>query len=167
MQLRAAFLLPLVATSSVWAQQVEWDKVENIRRSATEIRSIHNEKGFLGAQEAVRICYEDAKQPGKKYGKDLEKCVTQDFVISQTAANVFAQVSPEARRLSNSPDPDYVIQAMSKRIVEGMIHFNVPEQDARGLIALIKEHGLHAFANAPPLVATRVPASSDGCDRSN
>jgi hypothetical protein len=124
---------------------VAWNKLDNIRQSAAEIGVIQKERGFFGAQAAVRACYDEAKQPGKTYGKEIERCITQDYVISQAAASLYGSVSPEARRLSNSPEPAAVIEGMSQRIVQAMAHFRVPQQDALQLIALVKEYGLPAF----------------------
>jgi hypothetical protein len=135
----------LMFASPIVAQEGTSNKVDNIRQAAAEIRLAQKERGFFGAQADVRGCYDAAKQPGKSYGREIERCVTQDYLISHAAAGLYASVSPEARRLSNSPEPGVVIERMAKRIVEAMAHFRVPERDARQFIALVKEHGLPAF----------------------
>jgi hypothetical protein len=143
---RCLFSLLMFASPLV-AQEGTWNKVDNIRQAAADIRVAQKERGFFGAQAEVRACYDEAKQPSKSYGREIERCVTQDYVLSQAAASLYASVSPEARRLSNSPEPGVVIESMAKRIVEAMAHFRVPERDARQFIALVKEHGLPAFMN--------------------
>jgi hypothetical protein len=129
----------------VTGQDGAWDKIENIREAASRIRFMQDQRGYAGASAAVEECYFFALRPGRTYGKATERCMAQDYVISQVAARVFSSVSPEARRLSNSPEPEAVLLAMNRRILKTMAYFKVPEQDARAFIALVKEHGFAAF----------------------
>ena len=90
--------------------------MESIRAAAAEVRDID----IVQAQAAVLSCYQ--KQ------RPYQTCVAQDFIVANVAAR-------------NAPDPRGVIEEMAVRVTGTMLQNNVPLDEAREFIVLVKKHG--------------------------
>ena len=106
------FLLILLFASPAWAD----DRVDNIRAAAAEVRALD----VADAQETVLNCYRNRKP--------YETCVAQDFIVANIAAR-------DAR------DPLRVLEEMADRVIGTLEQNNVPLEDAKSFILLVKAHG--------------------------
>lgn len=100
------------------------DQVDNIRSAAVEIRAVSDAQGLQGAQDAIFNCY--------RKSKTYEKCIAQDFILSNVAAR-------------SARDPMGVLDEMAERIAQAMQRQQVPLEDAKQYILLVKEHGFAAY----------------------
>ena len=103
---------------------VHADEIENIRMAAAEIRTVSDTKGMAGAQDAVFNCY--------RKSKTYDKCIAQDFILSNVAAR-------------SARDPMGVLDEMAERITQAMQQQAVPLEEAKAYILLVKEHGFAAY----------------------
>ena len=129
-------------------QTIDWDRVANIQLAAVRMAEIHKESGFFGGFDEARKCYSSAPGPERGYSKEVEFCMAQDYTGSHAAAGTYSKVSMEARRLSGSPDPEAVLQAMAERIRRVFATLKISEPEARQFSILLKEHALNAYVQA-------------------
>jgi hypothetical protein len=100
------------------------DQIQDIRTAASEIRAVSDTKGMAGAQDAVFNCY--------RKSKTYDKCIAQDFILSNVAAR-------------SARDPMGVLDEMAERITQAMQRQALPLEEAKAYILLVKEHGFAAY----------------------
>ncbi|MDA0704217.1 MAG: hypothetical protein O3A96_13455 [Proteobacteria bacterium] len=136
---RRRFMLALALAMSLapvqaLGQSGSWDRAANIKSAATEITEIRTRKGANGAFAAIGACYEESVTPAQTYSQAVEACLTQDVLISRLSASVYASVSPEARKMSGSPEPEAVMGEMAARVEQTFRRFDVPPDAAREIV---------------------------------
>jgi hypothetical protein len=138
-------LLFLFWGSYTSAKTITWDRVENIRESAAQVRRIEKSQGLSGALSDARKCYD--RELKKEYGltQELESCMIQDYIVAQSSAAILSQMSPEARRKANLPEPGALIDEMSGRIKRGFARLGIPENEMSDFISSLKKNAMQAY----------------------
>jgi hypothetical protein len=129
------------------AQTTKWDRIANIKSSATTLADIQKAKGALGTFQFIANCYK-THELNSAYGAPLEGCLVFDYLHSKVTAAVYAKLPPADRTRMGLPEPDDLMGTMLKRVAGAMAAYKVGEPEARKFIADIETHGTPAFAKA-------------------
>jgi hypothetical protein len=142
-----AACMAIVLTGSAAAQVVP-DRIHNVETAAAQIAAIQNKAGANGAFAAIDACYKRELARAMSLTPELEGCMTQDIIVSDVTAALYASVSAEARRLAGAPDPGTVKKAMAQRVAGTFARFKVPEANARAFLPIVRTNGMEAYARA-------------------
>jgi hypothetical protein len=137
----------IVLTGSAAAQVVP-DRIRNVEMAAAQIAAIQNKAGANGAFAAIDACYKREFARAVSLTPELEGCMTQDIIVSDVTAVLYASLSAEARRLARAPEPGTVTKAMTQRVAGTFARFKVPEADARAFIPIVRTNGMEAYSRA-------------------
>ena len=140
-----SFLLLLTVSKFSFAES-ETEKLETIRTASIEIRNIQKQQGNLGALADIDECYGRALRPSKVYGKEIETCLTKDFVIASLSAAFYSQLSPEGRK-ANNVDPKRTLDEMRRRLGATFIFFGIPADEAAAFGKLLVTNAIQFIAN--------------------
>ena len=153
-------LLVLVCATKVAVAADDKAKIANIESAATEIAQIQKDKGSDAGYTAVRECY-DREFPGAKtLSPKLERCMTQDIILSNAASALSSQLDVQTREKTGQGDPEAVTRAMVERLAQIFTRFNVSEEDGVAFNRLVNERGTLAYARTmfPGDVPAKNPA---------
>lgn len=131
--------LMLFSTSSYSDTQFEI-----IRAAAIEIRGIQKQQGNLRALDNIDECYSRVLRPSQVYGKEVETCLTKDFVVASISAAFYSELSPQGRK-ANNVDPKRTLDEMRRRLAGTFIFFGVPGDQAAAFGKLLVENALQAI----------------------
>lgn len=139
-------LVALLVCATDAVAQLDARRIENIKKAAFEIGKLQQQHGSNGAFKSIQACYGRELASAKNLSPALEACMTQDILVSQTSAAMFARNTPEARKKYGFPEPDDVMKAMAKRIINIYARFQVNPEVARSFQDAVKTHGAAAYA---------------------
>jgi hypothetical protein len=130
------------------AQSGDADRAANVTKAAKEIGLIHGSKGANGASAAVEACYARVLPRAKALTQELEACMTQDMLVSQMAAAVSRQLSPEARKNGGLSEPDVYQKVVTKRWMDLFTKFGVSVDEGKKFSQLVNTQGFQVFSIA-------------------
>ena len=145
--LNAVVLFVLAVGSHVNAAEPVNDRVATIKAAAIEIRGIQKQEGNLKALANIDECYGRVMRPGVSYGREVEICLTKDYVVASLTAAFYSQLSAEGRK-ANNLDPKRTLDEMRRRLVATFGFFGVSGDDAAAFGKLLFENALQAVQAA-------------------
>ena len=148
-------LLFLFKPFVVLGQVENANQLKNILKAAADIGAIQKEGGINGAMLVVKQCYDREMPSAKSLSRALEACMTQDMLVSMTAASVFKMNSPESLKKMGLPNPDAIRQGVTQRWLSIGKKFGLPLESVKAFSDLVNTKGLAEYSK----VLTRVAAN--------
>jgi hypothetical protein len=138
------FVVTFMPAIGVKAAEPISSKMETIKAAAIEIRSIQKQQGNLIALSHIDECYAKVMRPSISYSKEVDACLTKDFVVATISAAFYSQLSPEGRK-ANNLDAKRTLDEMRRRLGGTFIFFGVPGEEAAAFGKLLVENALQAI----------------------
>jgi hypothetical protein len=138
------FVAAFMPAIGVVAAEPIGSKMETIKAAAIEIRGIQKQQGNLTALSHVDECYAKVMRPSISYGKEVDVCLTKDFVVASISAAVYSQLPPEARK-ANNLDAKRTLDEMRRRLGGAFVFFSVPGEEAAAFGKLLRDNALQAI----------------------
>ncbi len=130
----AGILLLAHISSAAVAQTVTPRQIANVRKAAVDFAELLSTNGADAAEASVLSCYREGLASAKTSRPQLEYCITQDVLLSQTQAEIYAHLASRGRRPSGLPDPDEVIARLTKRVTAAFSRLKVPPDEVSAFL---------------------------------
>lgn len=145
----------LIALPAAAAPRTDWDRSANIKQAAEHLIGLQQKGGAAAAYKFISACYK-THMLAERYGKALEACIAQDYMLTQTLVAIYERLTPEARRQIRAVEPLVLARAMSSRVSSVLTQYKMSEQDGLEIKKLVDKEGLPLF------LAKSFPRAEDG-----
>jgi hypothetical protein len=140
----AAFSAATVGAETAPDAKPGWDQAVNIKDAAERLAKIQRTKGAQGAISHIDACYR-THSLAANYSAPFEACIAQDYMLTQTLAQIYLRMTPEQLEKAKAPKPEDLAKAMGRRIAQAFGQYKISKADAESVKLAVDKHGMPAY----------------------